>query len=303
MVFYIVLVTCTLVIPRYSMKAMCMGCQMDAMDVGIYFASIAFFLITTVAVITRMQWEEDPFLVFADLRFLMSVFIGMAIITYTLVATDPDGLMKRQEVDWHILEAFTAVALHIRRCIFPMVRAYRIHKKPQLPLLAILNHPQMSRMFELYLTRELATESLLFWKEGVKYKLGFETDFDYSQQLAKMIQRQFIGKRAQLEINISEDQVDNLMAKFRSGFVGKTVFDEAMIEVFYLMEKGPYQRFLHSKEFLSYANKGADFTMNQVEPMDMDTMNESQHGGRAAASADVSNDEYKLPVAEWLRKL
>lgn len=279
---------------------------MDALDVGVFFVCLVCFLLSTVQILYRMRLEDDPFMVFADLRFMLFVYLTFSIIAYTLVAVDPNGLMRSQQVDWHIFEALVAVLLHYRRCVLPMIRARRIQKKPQLPLLAILNHSDMCLLFEKHLGKELATESLLFWKETVKFKLGFEADFDHAQTFAKMISRQFIGKRAQLEINISEDQADNLIAKFRSGFVGKNVFDEAMIEIFQLMEKGPYPRFLRSKEFLEYAKTSADFTMMMVVPVDALDGGEDhhhQHDNPVHGATGHGGEEFRLPVNEWLRKL
>ena len=123
-------------------------------------------------------------------------------IAYILAAVDPGNLMQQQEVDWYVFESAVAVLLHMRRCVLQMYRVSRLHKlgEQQIRLIDLLEDPHASILLEKYLMGELATENLLFWREGVKYKTNFDRnkDFDYSQQVARMLYRTFVSRNAQL---------------------------------------------------------------------------------------------------------
>jgi len=110
---------------------------------------------------------------------------------------------------------------------------------------------------------ELASENLLFWKEGIKYKMNFDRnkDFEYTQQVGRVLYRTFVSKNAQLPINISGPLRDTIENRFRSGVVGKNVFDEALIEIYNMMQNGPFQRFIRSEVFQEFSKNKADFSL------------------------------------------
>ena len=82
----------------------------------------------------------------------------------------------------------------------------------------------------------MANENLLFWREGIKYKLSFDrnNDFEYSQQMAKVLWRTFISPHATLPINISDSVKRTIDGRFKGTAVGKTVFDEVCKSLKYL---------------------------------------------------------------------
>lgn len=61
--------------------------------------------------------------------------------------------------------------------------------------------------------------------------------------------------------NISGKLRESIEGRFRSGFVGKNVFDEALIEVYNVMQSGPFYRFIKTKAFQEYAKANADFSL------------------------------------------
>ena len=129
---------------------------------------------------------------------------------------------------------------------------------------------ELTNLFEcLHLTLELANENLLFWREAIKYKLQFDRnrDFEVSQQTAKVIYRTFIASDAVLPINISSHVKRGIDSRFK-GAVGRTVFDEALVEVYLMIQDGAFRRFIRSAPFKEFSATRADFSMaGDLNPM------------------------------------
>ena len=159
--------------------------------------------------------------------------------TAVLLIVDPNGLMQSQQVDWHIFEMIAIIFLHIIRTTFQLYRTRRMHKlgEKNVNLIDILADGRGSILFEKHLIGELANENLLFWREGIKYKLQFDrnNDLEYSQQMAKVLWRTFLSPHASLPINISDSVKRTIDSRFK-GLVGKAVFDEALAEVYLMMQ-------------------------------------------------------------------
>jgi len=79
--------------------------------------------------------------------------------------------------------------------------------------------------------------------------------------MAKMLFRTFVSRHAQLPINISGELRSKIETRFKGGYVGKNVFDEGLVEVYNMMQNGPFYRFVRSKAFTDYANTQADFAV------------------------------------------
>ena len=69
-------------------------------------------------------------------------------------------------------------------------------------------------------------------------------------------------RHAQLPINISDNLARSIEQRFK-GTVSRAVFDDAIIEVYRLLE-GPFRRFVHSEAFKEYAKTKADFSMSVI---------------------------------------
>lgn len=242
----------------------CTGCAMEGEEIGVLMASVLFLAFMQSVVLRKTRSVSDPLGYRQDMLWQCGI-ASLCWVSYTLAATDPGRLMKNQKIDWFFIESLAAFLLHCHRCVLQLWRVSRIHKKAEqnIRLIDVLQDPKAAIMFEKYLMGELASENLLFWREGIKYKVNFDKnhDFDYSQQVAKMLLRTFISKHAQLPINISGPLRDTIEARFKGGFVGKNVFDEALADLYKMMQNGPFYRFVRSKAFQEYSRKGADFSM------------------------------------------
>ena len=186
--------------PVYQAGNHCTGCTLFWEDAVILLGALGIMAIVMNLVIVRTKDIPDPLRYRMDLLVAMS-FATIAWIGYILAIVDPGNLMKQQKVDWFVFEGIAALILHWRRCITQLRRVLVFHNKRQLDLKLIdilQGDPRGALLFEKHAMGELASENLLFWREGVKYKTNFGKDFDYSQQQAKVLFRTFIAKHAQL---------------------------------------------------------------------------------------------------------
>jgi hypothetical protein len=110
--------------------------------------------------------------------------------------------------------------------------------------------------------------------------------------MARVICRTFFGRHAQLPINVSSTVGQAVESRFKlEKVVSRTVFDDALIEVYRLMEDGCFPRFLRSKPFAEYKAKLGDFSEvpTAEKPGDM--------------SSDRVVDDPKAFVASYVRGL
>jgi Regulator of G protein signaling domain len=70
----------------------------------------------------------------------------------------------------------------------------------------------------------------------------------------------FLAPHASLPINISDHVKRAINDQFK-GIVGKIVFDEALGEVYLMMQNGAFQRFVHSQACKEYLTMKVDFSM------------------------------------------
>jgi hypothetical protein len=189
------------IVPAYMPQNGCTGCTLFWEDIPILAACLAFLAVLQVLVIIRTNGITDPLMYRRDLKISTAITL-FAWISYILAVVDPGDLMKQQRVDWFLFESLTALFLHLHRCVLQVYRVSRLHRlgEQHLRLIDLLQDQRAAIMFEKYLMGELASENLLFWREAIKYKLNFDRnkDFDYSQQVAKVLFRTFVAKHAQL---------------------------------------------------------------------------------------------------------
>jgi hypothetical protein len=188
-------------VPIYQPENGCTGCTLLPEDVPIAFSCVFFLAVMLIILLCRTKGISDPFGYRDDANHLSQI-TTLAWVGYILAAVDPGNLMKEQKIDWFIMESLAAFLAHNYRCVYQMYRVARLHRlgEQQIRLIDLLQDQRAAIMFEKYLMGELASENLLFWREGVKYKSNFDRnkDFDYSQQVAKMLFRTFVSRHAQL---------------------------------------------------------------------------------------------------------
>jgi hypothetical protein len=166
--------------------------------------------------------------------------------------------MITQQVDWFLFEMAMIAFYHSMRVTAQtwQARAQHLRVVSNVTLLDVLLSPVGYSLFEKAIVAELAQENLLFWKEATAWKKNYSADFKHTQNLARALYYMFIGEASVNPINISHAQVtaiDDNMAK-PDAVLAATLFDEALIEVFLLMDQGCFIRFQRSAAFKTFAN-------------------------------------------------
>eukprot|EP00004_Rigifila_ramosa_P020795 TRINITY_DN5439_c0_g1_i5.p1 TRINITY_DN5439_c0_g1~~TRINITY_DN5439_c0_g1_i5.p1 ORF type:complete len:462 (-),score=83.45 TRINITY_DN5439_c0_g1_i5:122-1429(-) len=122
---------------------------------------------------------------------------------------------------------------------------------------AMMAIPTFEKYFTLFLTRELSTENLLFWKEAKAYAAS------PSLSEAKRITSVYVASQAVMEINISASARRRIIATIleltANPNVGKdklaTIFDLALEEIQHILEFDCLRRFRESDEFFEPFSK------------------------------------------------
>ncbi|XP_028666845.1 regulator of G-protein signaling 21-like [Erpetoichthys calabaricus] len=119
------------------------------------------------------------------------------------------------------------------------------------PFDALLRDESFLSAFHAFLRKEFSEENILFWKacEGLK-KLDVP---DELPSKAVEIYNKFIQPRAPKEINI--DHQTREVIKLHLQMPDISCFDVAQKQIFSLMEKDSYPRFIKSEIYLNIVNK------------------------------------------------
>jgi hypothetical protein len=206
----------------------------------------------------------DPLGVFQGHLLAVGVSIVIGGSGALLALLDPGGVMQRQEFDWFDFEMLMLLAMHVIRAPYQIWRTRKTHQKhlAGIRLLDVLSDARGAALFENFLKSELADENLKFWREGVKWKLSFDRDLSSSQQMARILFKTFVDSSSVLPINLSDATRNAVASRFKAQkVVSRTVFDEALVEVYKLMESGPFLRFMDTSAFLKFKEVAMDFSL------------------------------------------
>lgn len=104
------------------------------------------------------------------------------------------------------------------------------------------------RLFKDFLVQEYSEENLLFWTEVEKLKDLLYDDEAYRKK-SKEIYEEFVESMAPKEINISGTTRRKIAEELENDNMGENVFRIAQNEVYVLMRRQSYPRFLVSDLF------------------------------------------------------
>ena len=105
--------------------------------------------------------------------------------------------------------------------------------------------------FEAFLTSEFSSELLAFCEDAAEFAADFHTASPATRAArARKIVKNFLTPGAWAEINVSDAVSGAIHAKIKAGEFSQDMFLPAHVEVCRLMEQGPLERFVRSKEFL-----------------------------------------------------
>ena len=175
----------------------CTGCGVLLVDWIIVFASFAIYLVPLGNFVYHHSEVPDGLMFKKDAK-IGAIFLSMFVFPGSILAlTDPGLVMRFQKFDWFTFDMLGVLVFHWIRVVLQLWRTARIHKfaEQHITLIQVLSDGKGSLLFEKHLMSELANENLLFWREAIKYKLAYDKqpDFEYTQQMARVLFRSFIG--------------------------------------------------------------------------------------------------------------
>jgi len=121
----------------------------------------------------------------------------------------------------------------------------------------VMQYPELMKGFEEHLIKELATESLLFYKDASEWKSKYDGNTP-AQNLgkARSLYKEYVQAGSVLEINISSDMRSDLEVRIMTkDNVERTVFDAALKEMAFMLQTGPLNRFTSTAEYASIVEK------------------------------------------------
>lgn len=124
-----------------------------------------------------------------------------------------------------------------------------IFSRPELRNLdACLNDPKARSYFRLFLSKEFNVENIAFWEAVYEYR-------KQTKKRAKAIYSTYISQAANYQINIPAAQRAKIKETLTDDncVVASNMFDKAHTEIFRLMARDPYPRFLKSDLALTFA--------------------------------------------------
>ncbi len=170
-------------------------------------------------------------------------------------------------------------------------------------LKACLGHQKARSYFRLFLSREFNVENIAFWEAVTEYK-------DLFRKRAKSIYKTYISQAALSQVNIPAKQraaIKKILMD-SNGICDAAMFDLAHEEIFRLMARDPYPRFLKSDLAITYAKIAAqqDRVDNDMFLQDQDSTGERSSGkdvsGRSERHHSVSRRTSKADLIAMIKQ-
>jgi adenylate kinase len=117
----------------------------------------------------------------------------------------------------------------------------------------VIAHPLGIASFREFLEAEHAGENIDFWVAGNDFMNNVEADLEKRMERAKLIFVTFCAEFADRQVNIAHAMLTKIDARLNKGnVVAPDLFNEAMQEVYKLMEKDKFARYKKSEIFKSF---------------------------------------------------
>jgi hypothetical protein len=183
--------------PSLKIENGCTGCGVLLTDWIIVFVAFCSYLVPLGNFVFHHRDAPDGLLFKKDAKIAAFFLTTFVFVGSVLALMDPGSIMKSQQFDWFTFEMLAVLFFHWIRVVLQLWRTARIHRlaEQHITLIEVLSDGKGSLLFEKHLMSELANENLLFWREAIKYKLSYDRqpDFEYTQQMARVLYRTFIG--------------------------------------------------------------------------------------------------------------
>ena len=283
----------------------CTGCPVQLTDLVVVLGLALVPYPLTLRMALKIWNRPDPLGYMGSVVFTLAVGAPLGLIGAVVTYVDPGGLMRAQDVDWFVLEMSTLLLLLFPRLPGLVVRTLRVHREKvsNLRLLDVLSDQRGALLFERFLASELAVENLTFWVQTSKWKLSYDRkDFATTQQMARILFKTFVEADATLAINISEPTRVALEQRFRGAkVVSRTVFDDALVEIYRVMETGPFRRFCETAEFAAFKAKMTDYSLSTAGVFNVTSL--SSTAGLKGPVASSTEARAAFDVARYVASL
>ncbi|KAL7479782.1 hypothetical protein ACHAW6_005506 [Cyclotella cf. meneghiniana] len=100
--------------------------------------------------------------------------------------------------------------------------------------------------FTRHCAREFSSENIRFWSAVNDFRAQFDDDHGSIGEEAHEIYKKFIGNHAKTQVNLSSKQKNDIKKAIESGTVTKDMFDVAQKEIFSVMSRDSYPRYVAS---------------------------------------------------------
>jgi hypothetical protein len=162
--------------PAFVPRDGCTGCGLVLTDFVIATSLLFVYAVAGVRGLARARASSNPFGSFEIALGSMGFAFPVLLVMYALAFADPGSLMQTQTFDWFVLENITTIVLHVVRAPLQVLQARRAHVAGghNVRLVELLEDKAGALLFENALALELASENLLFWRQGIKWKIGFD---------------------------------------------------------------------------------------------------------------------------------
>jgi len=175
-----------------------------------------------------------------------------------------------------------------------------VHSRPEFANLEACLHDSKARSyFRLFLSKEFNVENIAFWEAVHEYRILF-------RKRAKFIYTTYISQAAMYQINIPAAQRAKIkdMLTADNSVCSSDMFDKTHMEIFRLMARDPFPRFLKSDLAITFAkiakvqdrtgqdDEGASGRTSESSKLDANSgRNVAPGGSRGGGGRDSDPDE------------
>lgn len=253
----------------------CIGCYTEDRDF-LVFSAVTFLVIFSIFIafvhVPKRAVGQPQHPLVHQIRILFRNYLPLYLIYFLLVFLDFGDLHLKGIFSYTNLLSLVLTVLVFYTTAYPGLRAKRQARVSSTGLITVLRDPVLLELFEKHLKSEFSLENLRFYFEATALKRAFPTGKAVTQdardewrQRAFDVYNRFIATGALLPVNLSarvrhkiEQRLDISHAPAvggmhkpedsRSCWVESDIYDNAVNEVFRLMESDSYSRFAVANE-------------------------------------------------------
>lgn len=235
----------------------CKGCRIADINVGYFMLPFCLLLTWFFLMYLGLRKHTDPLGIKLEMGIISIIFIifnGFSLLgNFFLSEVEEEG-----KWDWSMIASVQMFFFGYITLIYQVQAARKFEKKGnqgEVDIHTILEDPEGTRAFALFLAVHLSIENLYFYKAVESWKKSYsELALEPRLEQAKCIFDVFLGSTSTFQINLGYLVLEKIRLAFEDEIVDEIVFDEAQKEAFQLLSGGVFYQFLQSKYYSLYKN-------------------------------------------------